>query len=159
MFSLAGQSYKFGEKIGSYMFEDDPGLSPQSGSSQDSSKVEQRKTAYRCRKCRRVIAVEDNVVSHVPGEGESCFDWNRKRSAHPYSNKEQDCSSLFVEPLKWMTPGRLMLLPSSWSMILYGPRNTHLCCAKKKIIQPLRIWLVPIESIYFHDLMLKSSFY
>ncbi|KAG2559893.1 hypothetical protein PVAP13_8KG035563 [Panicum virgatum] len=32
---LLGQSYKFGEKIGSYMFEDDPGLSPQSGSCQD----------------------------------------------------------------------------------------------------------------------------
>ncbi|XP_066339217.1 uncharacterized protein [Miscanthus floridulus] len=101
---LLGQSYKFGEKIGSYMFEDDPGLVPQSGSCQDSSKVEQRKTAYRCRKCRRVIAVEDNVVSHVPGEGESRFDWNRRKSGHPYNNKEQDCSSLFVEPLKWMTP-------------------------------------------------------
>ena len=98
------------------MFEDDPGLAPQSGSCQDSSKVEQRKTAYHCRKCRRVTAVEDNVVSHVPGEGESCFDWNRRKSGHPYNNKEQDCSSLFVEPLKWMTPGRLLLLPSSWSM-------------------------------------------
>ncbi|RLM69993.1 hypothetical protein C2845_PM17G01110 [Panicum miliaceum] len=101
---LLGQSYKFGEKIGSYMFEDDPGLSPQSGSCQDSSKTEQHKTAYRCRKCRRLIAVEDNVISHVPGEGESCFDWNRRKSGRPYSNKEQDCSSLFVEPLKWMTP-------------------------------------------------------
>jgi len=121
VFPFAGQSYKFGEKIGSYMFEDDPGLAPQSGSCQDSSKVEQRKTAYHCRKCRRVTAVEDNVVSHVPGEGESCFDWNRRKSGHPYNNKEQDCSSLFVEPLKWMTPGRLLLLPSSWSMNLHGP--------------------------------------
>lgn len=89
------------------MFEDDPGLSLESGSCQDSSKVEQRKTAYRCRKCRRVIAVEGNVISHVPGEGESCFDWNRRKSGHPYNNKEHGCSSLFVEPLKWMTPGRL----------------------------------------------------
>ena len=55
--------------------------------------------------------MEDNVISHVPGEGESCFDWNRRKSGRPYSNKEQDCSSLFVEPLKWMTPGSLMLLP------------------------------------------------
>ena len=70
MFPPTGQSYKFGEKIGSYIFEDDPGLSPQSGSCQDSSKTEQHKTAYRCRKCRRIIAVEDNVISHVPGEGD-----------------------------------------------------------------------------------------
>nr|CAB3490840.1 unnamed protein product [Digitaria exilis] len=101
---LLGQSYKFGEKIGSYMFEDDPGLSPLPGSCQDPSKTEQHKTAYRCRKCRRVIAVEDNVISHVPCEGESCFDWNRKKSGRSYTDKEQDCSSLFIEPLKWMTP-------------------------------------------------------
>ena len=113
MFPPTGQSYKFGEKIGSYIFEDDPGLSPQSGSCQNSSKTEQHKTAYRCKKCRRIIAVEDNVISHVPGEGESCFDWNRRKSGRPYNNTEQDCSSLFVEPLKWMTPGRLMLLPIS----------------------------------------------
>ncbi|CAN6373975.1 unnamed protein product [Urochloa humidicola] len=101
---LLGQSYKFGEKIGSYMFEDDPGLSPLPGSCQDPSKIEQHKTAYRCRKCRRIVAVEDNVISHVPGEGESCFDWNRRKSGRSYSNKEQDCSSVFIEPLKWMTP-------------------------------------------------------
>lgn len=98
------------------MFEDDPGLSPLPGSCQDPSKTGQHKTAYRCRKCRRIIAVEDNVISHVPGEGESCFDWNRRKSGHSYSNKEQDCSSLFIEPLKWMTPGRLMLLLPSWCM-------------------------------------------
>ncbi|KAL6905675.1 hypothetical protein ACP4OV_003276 [Aristida adscensionis] len=101
---LLGQSYKFGEKIGSYLFEDDPGLPPQSGSSLDPSGKQQNKTAYRCRKCRRIIAVQDNVVSHVPGEGESCFNWNKRKSGRPHDYKEQDCSSLFVEPLKWMTP-------------------------------------------------------
>ncbi|PUZ62858.1 hypothetical protein GQ55_3G020500 [Panicum hallii var. hallii] len=120
--NILGQSYKFGEKIGSYMFEDDPGLSPQSGSCQDSSKTEQHKTAYRCRKCRRIIAVEDNVISHVPGEGESCFDWNRRKSGRPYSNKEQDCSSLFVEPLKWMTPVEDGALEGKLSCIHCGAR-------------------------------------
>ncbi|XP_062183176.1 probable inactive dual specificity protein phosphatase-like At4g18593 [Phragmites australis] len=115
-----GQSYKFGEKIGSYMFEDDPGLSPQSGSCQDPSK--QHKTAYRCRKCRRIIAGQDNVVSHVPGEGESCFDWNRRKSGHPYNHKEQDCSSLFVEPLKWMTPVEDDALEGKLSCIHCGAR-------------------------------------
>jgi len=119
---LLGQSYKFGEKIGSYIFEDDPGLSPQSGSCQDSSKTEQHKTAYRCRKCRRIIAVEDNVISHVPGEGESCFDWNRRKSGRPYNNTEQDCSSLFVEPLKWMTPVEDGALEGKLSCIHCGAR-------------------------------------
>ena len=81
--------------------------------------------------------MEDNVISHVPGEGESCFDWNRRKSGRPCNNTEQDCSSLFVEPLKWMTPGRLMLLP--------------ICVVQRKIhtnLALLHIWLVPTESIY-----------
>ncbi|KAF8706473.1 hypothetical protein HU200_030746 [Digitaria exilis] len=119
---LLGQSYKIGEKIGSYMFEDDPGLSLLPGSCQDPSKTEQHKTAYRCRKCRRVIAVEDNVISHVPGEGESCFDWNRKKSGRSYSDKEQDCSSLFIEPLKWMTPVEEGALEGKLSCIHCGAR-------------------------------------
>lgn len=103
---LAGQSYKIGEKIGSYVFEDDPGVSRQATPTQDLSNKDTRKTAYRCKKCRRIVAVEDNVVSHTPGEGESCFEWyNKRKGGQPY-NKEQDCSSLFVEPLKWMTPGK-----------------------------------------------------
>ncbi|KAG8093535.1 hypothetical protein GUJ93_ZPchr0012g19683 [Zizania palustris] len=102
---LLGQSYKMGEKIGSYVFEDDPGLSRQTNSStQDSPNMETPQTAYRCKKCRRIIAVQGNVVSHTPGEGESCFEWYNKRKGGQSYNKEQDCSSLFVEPLKWMTP-------------------------------------------------------
>ena len=132
MFPPTGKSYKSGEKIGSYMFQDDPGLSPLPGCCQDPSKTEQHKTAYRCRKCRRIIAVEDNVISHVPGEDESCFDWNRRKSGRSYNNKEQDCSSLFIEPLKWMTPGRLMLLPPSWCLNSYEARITYLCCGKKR---------------------------
>ncbi|KAJ1274055.1 hypothetical protein BS78_05G033900 [Paspalum vaginatum] len=119
---ILGQSYKLGEKVGGYMFEDDPGVFAQSSSCQDSSKTEQHKTAYRCRKCRRIIAVEDNVISHVPGEGESCFDWNRRKSGHPYNNKEQDCSSLFIEPLKWMTPVEDGALEGKLSCIHCGAR-------------------------------------
>ncbi|KAL5204176.1 hypothetical protein ABZP36_009047 [Zizania latifolia] len=72
---LLGQSYKNGEKIGSYVFEDDPGLSQQPNSStQDLPNKETQQTAYRCKKCRRIIAVQGNVVSHTPGEGESYFE-------------------------------------------------------------------------------------
>ncbi|KAL6595624.1 hypothetical protein ACP70R_047964 [Stipagrostis hirtigluma subsp. patula] len=119
---LLGQSYKFGEKIGSYAFEDDPGLSPSSGLCQDPLGKKQNKTAYRCRKCRRVIAVQDNVISHVPGEGESCFNWNQRKGGRPYNDKEQDCSSLFVEPLKWMTPVEDGALEGKLSCIHCGAR-------------------------------------
>lgn len=53
---------------------------------------------YRCKKCRRIVAIEENVVPHEPGKGEECFAW-KKRSG----NSEQvQCSSVFVEPMKWM---------------------------------------------------------
>lgn len=119
---LLGQSYKIGEKIGSYVFEDDPGVSRQATPTQDLSNKDTRKTAYRCKKCRRIVAVEDNVVSHTPGEGESCFEWyNKRKGGQPY-NKEQDCSSLFVEPLKWMTPVEDGALEGKLSCIHCGAR-------------------------------------
>ncbi|XP_010434513.2 PREDICTED: probable inactive dual specificity protein phosphatase-like At4g18593 [Camelina sativa] len=53
---------------------------------------------YRCKKCRRIVAVEENVVPHEPGKGEECFAW-KKRSGNP---EHVQCSSIFVEPMKWM---------------------------------------------------------
>ncbi|KAK3139266.1 hypothetical protein QOZ80_5AG0380460 [Eleusine coracana subsp. coracana] len=101
---------------------DDPGLSPHSGSCHDTCKKDERKTAYRCKKCRRIIAVQDNVISHIPGEGESCFNWNRRKSGGPSNNKEQNCSSLFIEPLKWMTPVEEGALEGKLSCIHCGAR-------------------------------------
>ncbi|PRQ56641.1 putative protein-tyrosine-phosphatase [Rosa chinensis] len=60
-------------------------------------------SAFRCKKCRRLVAVQDNVVDHIPGQGETSFEW-RKRKGSNYNNFEDfECSSIFVEPLKWMT--------------------------------------------------------
>ncbi|CAL0301330.1 unnamed protein product [Lupinus luteus] len=56
---------------------------------------------YRCKKCRRLIASEDNVLPHEPGKGESSFKWH-KRSSDPSEEKQRDCTSVFVEPMKWM---------------------------------------------------------
>uniref|UniRef100_A0A0D9XNU2 protein-tyrosine-phosphatase n=1 Tax=Leersia perrieri TaxID=77586 RepID=A0A0D9XNU2_9ORYZ len=120
---LLGQSYKIGEKIGSYVFEDDPGLPAEPNSStQNLPNKETPETAYRCKKCRRIVAVQDNVVSHTPGEGESCFQWHNKRKGGQSYNKEQDCSSLFVEPLKWMTPVEDGALEGKLSCIHCGAR-------------------------------------
>lgn len=64
--------------------------------------------AYRCKKCRRVIALLGNVVDHVPGEGETSFEWHKRRSGNPFSKSDgNECSSIFVEPLRWMTNGTM----------------------------------------------------
>ncbi|KAL0716863.1 hypothetical protein Bca4012_066185 [Brassica carinata] len=41
---------------------------------------------YRCRKCRRIVAIEENIAPHEPGRGEECFAW-KKRSGN-------ECSAL-----------------------------------------------------------------
>ncbi|URD97805.1 Dual specificity phosphatase, catalytic domain containing protein [Musa troglodytarum] len=102
--ALLGHSYKQGEKIDGSIFGADPGLPLESNSSEEVRKGNQHTTAYRCKKCRRIVALQGNVVSHVPGENETFFDWQKRKSGN-WSNRfqEQECSSLFVEPLKWMT--------------------------------------------------------
>ncbi|MCL7047818.1 hypothetical protein MKW94_030089 [Papaver nudicaule] len=44
-------------------------------------------TIYRCKKCRRMVAAQEN-----------CFKW-KKRSGE---TEPPRCSFIFVEPLKWM---------------------------------------------------------
>ncbi|GAU45840.1 hypothetical protein TSUD_175390 [Trifolium subterraneum] len=56
---------------------------------------------YRCKKCRRIVASEENIVSHERGKGESSFKWN-KRSSGENGKQPVDCTSIFVEPMKWM---------------------------------------------------------
>ncbi|KAI3866042.1 hypothetical protein MKX03_024741 [Papaver bracteatum] len=69
-----------------------------SNSSEMEIKMEQPQVVYRCKKCRRMVAALENVVSHEPGAGEQCFKW-KKRSGE---TEPPRCSSIFVEPLKWM---------------------------------------------------------
>lgn len=58
---------------------------------------------YRCKKCRRIVASEENIVSHERGKGESSFKWNKRSSE--MEQQPPDCTSIFVEPMKWMQAG------------------------------------------------------
>ncbi|KAL4563296.1 hypothetical protein LXL04_027336 [Taraxacum kok-saghyz] len=54
---------------------------------------------YRCKKCRRIVASKDQIIPHEPGNGQKCFKW-KKRTGD--TNTTNECSSIFVEPMKWM---------------------------------------------------------
>ncbi|XP_010279105.1 PREDICTED: probable inactive dual specificity protein phosphatase-like At4g18593 [Nelumbo nucifera] len=58
---------------------------------------------YRCKKCRRIVAAQENLVFHERGEGEKCFKW-KKRDGAPWECQKEppECTSIFVEPMKWM---------------------------------------------------------
>ena len=61
---------------------------------------------YRCKKCRRIVASQEHITTHERGEGQKCFKW-KKRSGDPWEmdKKPPECSSIFVEPMKWMESG------------------------------------------------------
>ncbi|GFS46282.1 dual specificity protein phosphatase-like protein [Actinidia rufa] len=41
--------------------------------------------------------------SHERGEGQKCFKWRKRTGNHREADKEPpECSSIFVEPMKWM---------------------------------------------------------
>ncbi|CAI0452449.1 unnamed protein product [Linum tenue] len=97
--------YNRGEKIESDQFAADPSIAVevQAQTAAPLNGEKKRVKAYRCKKCRRLIALEGNVVGHIPGEGESSFSWNKRRSGNPFSKSDEtDCSSIFIEPLRWM---------------------------------------------------------
>lgn len=103
---VLGESYNRGEKIHSSKFGADPGLPREiSSDAEVASNVENNHSpAYRCKKCRRVVALQENVVGHTPGEGETSFEYHKRRSGNPFSKSDEaECSSIFVEPLRWMT--------------------------------------------------------
>ncbi|KDO53605.1 hypothetical protein CISIN_1g014598mg [Citrus sinensis] len=99
-------SYNRGEKIDSSKFGADPGLPVEvlSGVEAIPNGGDNRTPAYRCKKCRRVVALQENVVDHIPGEGETAFEWHKRKSGNRFNRSdESECSSIFVEPLRWMT--------------------------------------------------------
>ncbi|KAL7097715.1 hypothetical protein ACP275_10G160800 [Erythranthe tilingii] len=101
---VLGDSYNRGEKIDGSKFGPDPGLPAEIASSSLPDKEAPSKTsAYRCKKCRRLVALQENVLDHVPGEGETCFEWRKRRSGNPFGKSDDnECSSIFIEPLRWM---------------------------------------------------------
>lgn len=108
---ITGDSYNRGEKIDGSKFGADPGLPAEIVSANVEAlpgKQVPPTPAYRCKKCRRVIALQANVLDHVPGEGETSFDWHKRRGGNPFSRSgDNECSSIFVEPLRWMKTGRM----------------------------------------------------
>jgi dual specificity phosphatase 12 len=111
---ILGDCYHRGEIINCSKFAVDPGLPKKETTSVvesagESKKEEKSKAssnkAFRCKKCRRIVALQENVVNHVPGQGESSFEWHKRASGNPFNKygEEIECSSIFLEPLRWMT--------------------------------------------------------
>ncbi|KAE8653219.1 hypothetical protein Csa_019710 [Cucumis sativus] len=76
-------------------------MSEENNSSSES--VSNPQVMYRCKKCRRIVATQESIITHERGKGESCFKWNKRSgNSQGIENKPADCTSIFVEPMKWM---------------------------------------------------------
>ncbi|PRQ56568.1 putative phosphoric monoester hydrolase [Rosa chinensis] len=116
---ILGESYYRRDKIDSSKFGADPGLPSEVTSQVESSPIGGKNgtSAFRCKKCRRLVAVQDNVVDHIPGQGETSFEWLKRKSSNYNNFEDSECSSIFVEPLKWMTA---VLQIVNYSRQIYG---------------------------------------
>lgn len=73
-----------------------------SANSTNSDTAPKPQVIYRCKRCRRIVASEENIVPHERGKGEQCFKWNKKSVDSCKNQEPPECSSIFVEPMKWM---------------------------------------------------------
>ncbi|KAJ1760358.1 tyrosine protein phosphatase yvh1 [Coemansia sp. RSA 1591] len=59
----------------------------------------------RCKKCRRALVTEANIIDHEAGAGQVEFSYKKRNGGtntpHAFSQNHA-CSSLFVEPMEWM---------------------------------------------------------
>ena len=130
---LSGASYHRGDKIDSSKFGADPGLPIEVASGVESTQNGGKTgtPAFRCKKCRRVVALQDNVVDHIPGEGEKSFEWRKRKSSN--LSEDSECSSIFVEPLRWMTAGNCAIFITVWltfSIAVIANHAEELSCQK-----------------------------
>ncbi|KAH1069708.1 hypothetical protein GYH30_007053 [Glycine max] len=94
-----------GLRIDSSKLGADPGMPVEiSSEAEETTKVgNNHSPAYRCKKCRRLVALQEHVIDHVPGEGERAFEFHKRRGGNPFNKSDEfECSSVFIEPLWWM---------------------------------------------------------
>ncbi|KAI5068032.1 hypothetical protein GOP47_0016377 [Adiantum capillus-veneris] len=99
-----GQLYNLGESIQNSSFAADPALCIRTHSHEQLEQSDfGTPLLYRCKKCRRIVACQENVLTHEQEGGRLPV---RKNDKGPLWSEVHtvECTSIFVEPMQWMTP-------------------------------------------------------
>lgn len=99
--AVLGDSFAKGEQMESSSYASDPGTASSRPPALES--MTERSTVYRCKKCRRVVARDENVIGHDAGGGESAFKHHKRGGKRGVTEERPVCTSIFVEPMQWMT--------------------------------------------------------
>lgn len=126
---FSDENHFSGLRIDSSKLGADPGMPVEiSSEAEETTKVgNNHSPAYRCKKCRRLVALQEHVIDHVPGEGERAFEFHKRRGGNPFNKSDEfECSSIFIEPLRWMKAGK-KTFNYNIIMSLIFQRTVNLC--------------------------------
>ncbi|KAJ3034268.1 dual specificity phosphatase 12 [Rhizophlyctis rosea] len=56
----------------------------------------------KCKKCRRTLATEHNIVPHTPGAGQSAFSYHKRASPFSSESSSSPCTSYYLEAMEWI---------------------------------------------------------
>ncbi|KAG0199027.1 dual specificity phosphatase 12 [Mortierella sp. GBA30] len=68
----------------------------------------------KCKKCRRALVARDSVITHIPGQGQSSFEYRKRDATLNVTEAIQSdiskiqphattvCQSYFIEPVEWI---------------------------------------------------------
>lgn len=98
-------------------------------------------SVYRCKKCRRLVAGQGDVLQHAPRTGAISFAGKKRAGSQTGVETESRpvCSSIFVEPKDWMTSGDktqstapccFCPVLSSSSLVLFWPGLVDACLCR-----------------------------
>ncbi|KAJ7523775.1 hypothetical protein O6H91_18G062500 [Diphasiastrum complanatum] len=109
LLQMLGEDYMMGERIEWSRFAADPESATDflpkveiSDSGLVDNIQERHVSFYRCKKCRRILASQENVLNHSPGVGQEAFKWRKRGQSSKDEMSATQCSSIFVEPMRWM---------------------------------------------------------
>ncbi|KAI9003104.1 putative dual specificity protein phosphatase, partial [Gaertneriomyces semiglobifer] len=54
----------------------------------------------RCRKCRMVLAHNNDIQDHEPGNGQTAFAYRKREGL--LQQQQIECANIFIEPLSWI---------------------------------------------------------
>ncbi|KAF8104624.1 hypothetical protein N665_0171s0125 [Sinapis alba] len=149
-----GYLYSKDKRFDKLKLRADPGMSNEGSGS-----------TYQCKKCKNVLLSQEQVIDHTPGEADLEFDdmfKNMKGEVH--NSDEKKCTSMFVEPLNWMSeaveddvPEGKLLCPKCKARLGSFDWLGSFCSCGSKIIPAFQLQMSRVDAIPVKDEVKKRK--
>ncbi|XP_010489973.1 PREDICTED: dual specificity protein phosphatase 12-like [Camelina sativa] len=124
-------------------------------------------STYHCKKCKRILFFQEQVIDHTPGEADSEFDDMFKNMIGEVRNKNpgdpNQCTSIFVEPIVWMntvedfvSEGKLLCPKCSAKVGSFDWSGSYCSCGSK-IVPAFQLQMSRVDVITVKDGVKKKK--